>query len=59
MILKDLLTSKGVKQKWLASQLEVSEVTVSNWCNQKFDPSRQHLKRISEVLEIPLKRLLK
>lgn len=59
MILKEILDSKGVKQKWLANQLEVSEVTVSNWCNQKFDPSKQHLKRISEVLEIPLKRLIK
>ena len=58
MILKDILISKGVKQKWLANKMGVSEVTVSNWCKQKSDPSKQNLKRISDVLEIPLRQLL-
>lgn len=58
MILKEILISKGVKQKWLAQKLGVSEVTVSNWCKEKSDPSQRNVRRISEILGIPIKELL-
>lgn len=58
MLLKELLKSKGVKQKWLASRLGVSEVTVSNWVKEKSIPSQKHLEKLSEILNIPIKELV-
>jgi transcriptional regulator with XRE-family HTH domain len=58
MLLKELLKSKGLKQKWLADKIGVSEVTVSNWCSGKSVPKRAHLKKISEILEVPVKAII-
>ncbi len=58
MLLKELLKTKGVKQKWLASRLGVSEVTVSNWVKEKSVPSQKHLEKLSEILNIPIKELI-
>ncbi len=58
MMLKELLKSKGVKQKWLANKIGVSEVTVSNWVKEKSEPSLKNYQKISEALGIPLKELL-
>jgi transcriptional regulator with XRE-family HTH domain len=57
-MLKELIKVKGVKQKWLAQRLGVSEVTVSNWMQDKAAPSRKHMEKISEVLNIPFKELI-
>ncbi|MCK9398989.1 MAG: helix-turn-helix transcriptional regulator [Bacteroidales bacterium] len=57
MLLKELLKSKGIKQKWLANKLGVSEVTVSKWCSAKSIPQRVHLQKISELLDVPVKTL--
>jgi transcriptional regulator with XRE-family HTH domain len=56
-MLKELIKSKGIKQKWLALKLGVSEVTVSNWVKEKSLPSQKHLAKLSEVLNIPIKEL--
>jgi transcriptional regulator with XRE-family HTH domain len=58
MLLKELLKTKGIKQKWLASRLGVSEVTVSNWVKEKSVPSQKHLEKLSEILNIPVKELI-
>jgi transcriptional regulator with XRE-family HTH domain len=58
MLLKEVLKSKGVKQKWLAYKLGVSEVTVSNWVKEKSIPSQKSLEKLSEVLNIPLRELM-
>jgi len=58
MLLKELLKSKGIKQKWLAAKLGVSEVTVSNWCAGKSVPKSGHIKKISELLEVPAKSII-
>lgn len=55
MPLKELLKSKGLKQKWLAEQLGVSEVTVSNWCSGKSLPSQTNHVRISQILKVSKK----
>ena len=57
-MLKELLKLKGVKQKWLANKIGVSEVTVSNWVKEKFIPSDKNYQKISEALNIPLKDLM-
>lgn len=58
MLLKELFKSKGIKQKWLAGKLGVSEVTVSNWVKEKSHPSLKNLEKLSEVLGTPLKELI-
>jgi len=58
MLLKELLKSKGIKQKWLASKLGVSEVSVSNWCAGKSTPKKAHIQKLSELLEIPIKSII-
>jgi len=58
MRLKELLESKGLKQKWLARKMGVSEVTVSNWASKKHVPKKKHLERLSEILDMPSKALI-
>jgi transcriptional regulator with XRE-family HTH domain len=58
MLLKELLKSKGIKQKWLANKMGVSEVTVSNWCSAKSVPNKEHLKKLSEFLDVPIKAIV-
>jgi transcriptional regulator with XRE-family HTH domain len=57
-VLKELLRSKGIKQKWLARKLGVSEVTVSNWVKQKSTPKMAHLEKLSILLDVSLDRLI-
>jgi transcriptional regulator with XRE-family HTH domain len=58
MLLKELLKAKGLKQKWLANKIGVSEVTVSNWCSDKSVPKKAHLQKISEILEVPVRTII-
>ena len=58
MLLKELLKAKGLKQKWLANKMGVSEVTVSNWCAGKSVPKKAHLQKLSELLEVPIKSIV-
>lgn len=53
MPLKELLTQKGIKQKWLAENIGVSEVTVSSWCQMKSKPSRKNIEKLSSLLNLP------
>ena len=54
MQLKGLLGSKGLKQKWLAEKVGVSEVTVSNWSTGKSQPKVKHLKKIAYFLNVSI-----
>lgn len=56
-MLKELLRSKGVKQKWLANKIGISEVSVSNWVKGKSEPTLKNYQKISEALNIPLTEL--
>lgn len=58
MLLKELLKTKGIKQKWLANKMGVSEVTVSNWCSAKSVPKKLHLQKLSELLDVPVKAIV-
>ena len=57
MLLKELLKAKGLKQKWLADKIGVSEVTVSNWCSGKSIPQKARLKELSKILKVPVKNI--
>lgn len=58
MLLKELFKSKGIKQKWLAQKMGVSEVAVSNWVKEKSMPSQKNFQKLSELLNVPLKDLV-
>ena len=57
-MLKEVLKSKGVKQNYLAQRIGVSTVTLSNWVNGKSSPTKKHLEKLSEVLDVPIKDLV-
>ncbi|MFA5713495.1 MAG: helix-turn-helix transcriptional regulator [Bacteroidales bacterium] len=56
-LLKQLIQSKGIKQKWLAQKLGVSEVTISNWVGAKTIPNEENLKKLSEIMDISIETL--
>lgn len=58
-MLKELIKSKGFRQKWLAPKIGVSEVTLSNWVKQKAIPKKEHIEKLSTVLDVPLDQLKK
>ena len=58
MLLKELLLTKGVKQKWLSSKVGVSEVTLSNWVTGKSIPSLKNVEKLSQILSVPIKNLV-
>lgn len=47
-----LIRTRGVKQKWLAQQVGVSEVTMSNWMRGTFKPTDENLQKVAEVLNM-------
>ena len=57
-MLKEILKSKVMKQNYLAQRIGVSVVTVSNWVKEKSSPSKKHLEKLSEILEVPIKDLV-
>jgi transcriptional regulator with XRE-family HTH domain len=59
MIIKELIKGSGFKQKWIAQQMGVSEITVSNWVKSKYIPSFKNQERLSVVLGIPFFELKK
>lgn len=48
--IKDVLDDSQQSQKWLAEQLGVSEVSVSNWCQNKKSVGVPNLFRIASIL---------
>jgi ribosome-binding protein aMBF1 (putative translation factor) len=57
-MLKKLLQTKGVKQKWLANKIVVSEVTVINMVKEKTLPSDKNYQKMNEALNVSLKDLM-
>ncbi len=57
-MLKEVFKAKGVKQKWLAEKMGVSEVTISNWVTEKSSPSRKNLERLSNLLDVSINELI-
>jgi len=57
-MLKEVFKSKGVKQKWLAEKMGVSEVTNSNWVTEKSSPSRKNLEKLSNLLDVSINELI-
>lgn len=56
-MLKEMFESKGVKQKFLASKIGVSEVTISNWVTGKSSPSKKNLEKLGNILDVSINEL--
>ena len=54
MTIKDLIKRSGFKQKWIAEQLGVSEITISNWVSGKFIPSKRNKEKLSKILGVSI-----
>ena len=49
---KEICMRKGIVQKELAALVGVSQPTVSDWFNNKKDPSGERLEKLSLVLQV-------
>ncbi|HEV7230899.1 MAG TPA: helix-turn-helix transcriptional regulator [Bacteroidia bacterium] len=56
--IKEILKHQGRSQAWLAEKVGKSYVVVTNYCNNKTQPSILVLKKIAEVLEVDVRELL-
>jgi putative transcriptional regulator len=56
--IKEILKYQGRSQAWLAEKIGKSYVVVTNYCNNKTQPSIVVLKKIAEVLEVDVRELL-
>jgi putative transcriptional regulator len=56
---QNILPEKGVKQNWLAEKLGKSFNIVNDYCNNRRQPSLDLINKISEILEVENKELLK
>ncbi len=54
MTIKDLIKRSGFKQKWIAEQLGVSEITISNWVSGKYIPSKRNKEKLSKMLGVSI-----
>jgi transcriptional regulator with XRE-family HTH domain len=56
--IKEILEEKGIKQKWLAEQMEKSYNMVNSYAQNRRQPSLKSLYEIAKILEIDVKDLL-
>lgn len=52
--LRVILADKEITNHWLASQIGVSDMTVSRWTTNKIQPSMSQFVNISKLLEVNL-----
>jgi putative transcriptional regulator len=53
-----VLAEKDKTNKWLASQLKKTPVTVSKWCTNSIQPSLETLVEIARVLKVDVRELI-
>ncbi|MEX0313122.1 MAG: helix-turn-helix transcriptional regulator [Allomuricauda sp.] len=56
--IKIVLKEQGRSQTWLAEQIDKSYVVVTNYCNNKKQPSIPVLRHIAQVLDVDVRNLL-
>ena len=58
-MLKEYIKAKGVKQKWIANKIGISEVTLSNWVKMKTTPSDENMEKLSKALDFDISEIAK
>jgi transcriptional regulator with XRE-family HTH domain len=56
--IKEVLKDQGRTQTWLAEKIGKSYVVVTNYCNNKSQPSLSTLKKIANILDVDIRELL-
>ena len=56
--IKEVLKEQGRTQAWLAEKIGKSYVVVTNYCNNKAQPSIEVLGEIAKVLNVDIRELL-
>jgi transcriptional regulator with XRE-family HTH domain len=56
--IKEVLKIQGRAQAWLAIKIGKSYVVVTNYCNNKTQPSLATLNKIAKALEVDVRELL-
>ena len=56
--IKVVLAEKNVRANALKEHLRVSKTSVSNWCNNRNQPTLEHMYEIAEYLNVPVCELL-
>jgi putative transcriptional regulator len=56
--IKEVLREQGRTNKWLATQMDKTEVTVSRWCRNVQQPDLETLYRIAQTLGVGVRTLL-
>lgn len=57
--IKEVLVEKGIKQKWLAEQLNKSYNVVNGYVQNRQQPRLEVLYEIAKILKVSVKDLLK
>ena len=57
--IKVVLADKKRTNKWLAEQLDKDPATVSKWCTNSCQPTLETLMKISKLLDVDLKDLVR
>lgn len=53
-----VLAEQNKTNRWLAEQMEKSEITISRWVQNKAQPSLEQLVRVAEILSVSPKDLI-
>ena len=56
--IKEVLETRGIKQKWLAKRMEKSYNMVNSYAQNRRQPSLENLYKIAEILDVEVKELL-
>lgn len=56
--IKEILESKGIKQTWLANQLNKSYNMINSYVQNRRQPSIEDLYKIADILDVDIKDLL-
>lgn len=57
--IKVVLCEKNLTGKWLAEKLQVNPTTVSKWCTNTSQPDLYTLKKVAELVGVPIAELLR
>jgi putative transcriptional regulator len=56
--IKEVLIDQGRSQAWLAKNIDKSYVVVTNYCNNKSQPSIPTLNKVADLLKVDVRELL-
>ena len=56
--LRIILAEKNVTNHWLATEMGVTDVTVSRWCTNRIQPSISQLVQMSMLLDTEMEKFI-